>query len=607
MAAPTPKTASSVAHSPVHPLSAVKRPPPLPPKSVVPTPKTPAAPATKNAANAEPGGWGIGSIFVDLFQSKVFWVALIGSCLVAVVVSILFSALKTTTSENTPPIALSEAASSTKEETDTAVNAAIEFAKNDEEKKVNEESTKNMNRVKEEKEVSDENKTTDKTEEKNEAKPDVNTAEVKGDEKKEEEAKAVEVVQEPEKEAGEKVPVADKKPKSEEKAPPSAADKRAVELPDNAVAHVTKEVPPEELDPELRLGASVAALELKKTPYCRALDAVGQLAGLPVTLDADALEALGVSASEPISLKIENSTAAKLLERLAAMKGLVVELRGMHVVVTSPDVASNELQELPYAVADLAPNEKTKKELAGWMIALIEPASWQDRQGQGVFRIESEVVVVKQTPPIHRRIADLFERLRIARGLPVQDKKNAERYARSTNDLYASEKFQKKVSGNFRTSAALVDILNYLGGAAGVSVVIDREALAADERTDRMEVSYVVAKKPLEESIEELVGAVQLAWRPLNASTFLVTTQKAMQNNPRIEFYSLKEVAERGEDVASLLERLQKSVEPSSWSDRGGWGVVVYDPASKTAIIRQSAPIQRAVKLFFNEKVGKTP
>ena len=72
-----------------------------------------------------------------------------------------------------------------------------------------------------------------------------------------------------------------------------------------------------------------AALDLPlaglKLPACALADAVqivSAMANLPVTIDPDALEELGVSLQDPVSIDVAGSTIGKTMEAIAAKRSL---------------------------------------------------------------------------------------------------------------------------------------------------------------------------------------------------------------------------------------------------------------------------------------------
>jgi hypothetical protein len=176
-----------------------------------------------------------------------------------------------------------------------------------------------------------------------------------------------------------------------------------------------------------------------------------------------------------------------------------------------------------------------------------------------------------------------------------------ERFTLASRYEQARPVLQRVVSGNYHQPAPLVQILNDLAAQAGVDVLIDRRALAAEGVTDKMEVSYIVEEKPLELTLAELLPPLKLGFRPTGATTLQVTTQKALQACRELEFYSVGKILV-GTHSDAFFGEIRREVAPATWHAHGGQGALDWDAPSKTLLVVQSPTVHAALRKFLAEK-----
>ena len=167
------------------------------------------------------------------------------------------------------------------------------------------------------------------------------------------------------------------------------------------------------MDVAARLADPVAELELTDMPLGKAVDLLAAMGTLPVTMDADAMTQLGVTARDPISLQLRSTTIGKALQAAAAQKGLTVAVENGQVFVTSPAEYRETLRTVRYTVADLTGGDKAAAaELAALVRKLVAPESWQPAGGRGTIEAEPGVLVVVQSGEVHQQVLVFCEKLR---------------------------------------------------------------------------------------------------------------------------------------------------------------------------------------------------
>ncbi len=353
-----------------------------------------------------------------------------------------------------------------------------------------------------------------------------------------------------------------------------------------------------------RLATPVPNIALTDMPLGQAVALLAQLGGMPVTLDPEGLESLGVSLRDSVSVHHAHATLGDVLEATLAERGLVYHAEAGHVLITAPMVTRTGLVRRRYSVTDLAGDATSLQELATVIRELIAPESWQSQGGPGLLQVEDGSLVVEQTAATHHHLLVFCEKLRRARGLPIRSRFPAEWFDLATRRSRASGILQEKLTANFREPAPLVEVLGHLGGLAGADILIDRRALAAEGISDAAPASVAVVDEPFDATLDKLLRPLGLAWRSLDAHTVQVSTQAALDAAMELEFYPVAPLLDGLVTGPTLVEQIRTRIAGPTWSDAGGPGVIHYDAKARCLIVRHNQAVQAAVERLLRDQSG---
>ncbi len=236
--------------------------------------------------------------------------------------------------------------------------------------------------------------------------------------------------------------------------------------------------PARPLDPKLvaQLNEPIQKLALPKMPLGDAVQLVAAVGALPVSFDPDALEELGVSLHDPVTVESAGDTVATLLDKIAAARGLARTVENGQVLLTSTSAYREELKTLHYTVSDMTRgNPQAAAELAGLIQRFVSPQSWHAAGGSGTIEAEADVLRVMQTGHVHHQIVVFCEKLRVARGLPTKSHLDPKLFSLDSRIDRAKPVLGRAITINAPTGTPLREILDQCK-QPGTDIYIDRPA-----------------------------------------------------------------------------------------------------------------------------------
>lgn len=176
------------------------------------------------------------------------------------------------------------------------------------------------------------------------------------------------------------------------------------------------------------------------TPLIEVVDYVRQITHAPVVLDQRALDDVGLSPDQPVTLDVGKASTVDLFRYLRRDLDLTCVLESEAIVVTTLEQAESALSVVVYPVRDLVgardgspravpvigsgsqplggfgfdPGSGDYDVLMDAISVGVEPESWEQLGGPGTitFLQAADAIVVSQTAPTHAKIAQLLRDVR---------------------------------------------------------------------------------------------------------------------------------------------------------------------------------------------------
>lgn len=369
-----------------------------------------------------------------------------------------------------------------------------------------------------------------------------------------------------------------------------------------------QEKPEAPLDRRLRarLDEPVQKLSLSKMRLIDAVQLVANVGALKVSFDPDAMEALGVSLGDPVSIESAGTTVGALLDQIAAARNMARIVDNGQLLFTSKAEFREQLQTIHYTVSDLTRGDpQAAAELAGLIQRFIVPQSWQAAHapagnlpaGGGAIEVSPEVLKITQTAQVHHQIVVFCEKLRVARGLPPRSHLDPRQFSLQSRISRAKPMLGRLTSVDVGTALPLADILEQLK-PPGMEFLIDRPALAAAKTSENAATTLRADKLPLGLVLRQLLEPLGLAWRAVDANTLQITTQKALAARLEVEFYPLAN-RPAAQPPGAVVDQVRAGVRDAVWGDAGASGALHFDLPSQCLIVLQAQPVQAEVEAFL--------
>lgn len=382
-----------------------------------------------------------------------------------------------------------------------------------------------------------------------------------------------------------------------------------VAQPPKPVATAPAVAPPPEIaavvDTSSRLDRPAGGLRFAGVSRKAALEVVAQLAGLSLDVDWDALAPADVGLADKLDLSAaDGDTLRTILEQLLAPKKLRWSAAGSALVVRA-SADADAPTNLTYAVADLTAGDAAQTAALGAMVQLlVVPQSWSSQGGAVTLTAGSDTLVVSQTPAAQREIAELLDRLRVARG------KSPLTAGTSLQTRFAAARslLEAPVTMNFRPAAPLRTVLGKLEAETGALITVDVSALAAEGASPETLVGIAADKHPLAVVLTALCDPRGWAWRIIDPRTIEITTRDALRRRAYVELYDVRLLLADGSRPEPLIARLKQQTAEAGWLESGGHGAIVFDAAASALIVRQhQAGHQRLAQLLAEALAAQTP
>lgn len=356
-----------------------------------------------------------------------------------------------------------------------------------------------------------------------------------------------------------------------------------------------------EVDVAGRLNDPIVRIEFDNMPLNEFASFVTQMSTVPVTLDPIALASADINARTPISVKQTQTSVEGILEAAVRPFGLEVEAtdKSARLRITQPLDGHRRVAQL--LVDDLAKDQKEVADIAYLMTHLVEPLSWKQSRGDGLYRIDPGKIMITQSEVAHFKTVVLMEKLRVARGLPVRSNFSKELFDLTPRGDQLSPALQKDVKLQIVVPTPLYKVIDQLEKKSGLTILCDWDSLAMNKLGPATPVTLTAPGVTTQQALEQFCKAWKLEALPINPTTVQLVSERTVPIMPWLEFYDVSNLGLGKSEAAALINNAKRELTDLR---KTGYGDLLYDPASKRLLALLSKDDHQRLQFVLQRKIS---
>ncbi|WDI43089.1 hypothetical protein [Bremerella sp. P1] len=373
-------------------------------------------------------------------------------------------------------------------------------------------------------------------------------------------------------------------------------------MPQVDVSTAPELVPPiPEVDVAQRLGDPIVRIEFDNMPLNEFASFVTQMSTVPVTLDPIALASADINAKTPISVKQTQTSIEGILNSAVRPFGLEIQAtdKSARLRITQPLDGHKRVAQL--LVDDLAANQQEVADIAYLMTHLVEPLSWKQSRGDGLYRIDPGKIMITQSEVAHFKAVVFLEKLRIARGLPQRSSFSKELFDLTLRSDQLSPALQKDVKLQIVVPTPFYKVVDQLEKKSGLTILCDWDSLAMNKLGPATPVTLTAPGVTTQQALEQFCQAWKLETLPINATTVQLVSSRTTPIMPWLEFYDVSKLQLGKSEAAALINNAKREL---SDLRKTGYGDLQYDPVSKHLIALLSKDDHQRLQFALQRKIS---
>lgn len=298
---------------------------------------------------------------------------------------------------------------------------------------------------------------------------------------------------------------------------------------------------------------------------------------ITVLVDEASLSDDDILPSDPVSIRLANQPLYLLLDRMASIGlGWYVEDEILHIVTAA--AAADHLTTVSINIGTFFDQGFESDVLLGTIESGTGDGWLDSSQGDGTLVLLGDVLFVRQTGEMHRRVDGMLKAMQThGRQTFVDD---------PTEHLKIRQNLDSMTSVNFRETP-LAEVLTELSTQSGIEIRRDAAAFRKLRIREREPVSLKLANQKLTTVLDSIVAKLRMTWTLRNGS-ILITSQKTAAALFKTAIYDVRDLCRDDDESVALTDAIMIQTAPDSWLETGaGDGIIVF-PKPGIMVIRQT-------------------
>lgn len=166
---------------------------------------------------------------------------------------------------------------------------------------------------------------------------------------------------------------------------------------------------------EARIRAAMSdttSVRFLETPLQEVVSEISKAHEIPIVIDNRALEEIGLSRSEPVSLALHNVSLRSTLRLLLRSLDLAFITKDQVLQITSKEQAIQQMTFEAYPLPTVLAGKQ--EQLLTALLATVTPDDWSTNGGPCHASSVDDVLVITATESVHARVIDFLQKLQAA-------------------------------------------------------------------------------------------------------------------------------------------------------------------------------------------------
>ncbi len=344
-------------------------------------------------------------------------------------------------------------------------------------------------------------------------------------------------------------------------------------------------------------------LDITDTPLTDLVALLTKQHGIPIQIEAKALEDAGVATDTRVTISIQGVTLGSALRHVLGQQGLTWAVSNGVLVITSAEEAEQSYVDTRvYPVASLvAPSDRrpdasdNAEALVRLIVGEVAPDSWDEVGGPGSIVYRDGALAISQTEDVHQQLAGLLAALNQARAehaprvIALPGASPAAQHALQAID----EALAQPTEFEF-TDIPLADVALKISRDRQIPVLLDVKALEDAGAAVDTPMTASLNGLPLRTALEFLLKQNDLTWTIRDEALVITTQEEAEQSGLQLQVFSIADLlhtatpSAEGRSADQLIDAVVNTVAPDSWDEVGGPGSLSPEFGTRTLVCSQT-------------------
>ena len=347
-----------------------------------------------------------------------------------------------------------------------------------------------------------------------------------------------------------------------------------------------------------RLNLNVGGLLFEQTPLPVVARELSALSGVPITIDARAIEAAGKEINQRISATIKDTDLNSAMDQILAPLGITKKADSVGLKFTVAQ--SKDFKKASHSTADFSSvDAQAKQNFIAYIQGMIAPEIWVRPQEPAEIELQGDDLVAKCPAEVHAQIDRLFSKLLAANALISAPTDLAAINQTLTRSAAILPKLEAGIENQHTIQLPIGLFLTKLQSKSSVTVVVDWENLAQQGWNPQTLIPGNIDEPTTGDVVKKLVQSMNLSVVAIDDSTLMLTTPQQAANTRDIEVYPVSKLLAGKFDEDRLKEAFATTLGYELRNEK-----YVYDSSCQCFIVAASQAKQRQVAALLKRLEG---